>query len=180
MPLGPLPHNNTITAWLLYTSEDVEHEMELRFTPGTADATIINAATGIGNALRPLMKTTDAFKGLRKRDAGSIVSFPLAWTNVMGTNATAHADGQEANFMSAVGRTTGGRKVRATFFTPYVEPNENFRLLEGVDATADAWLSQLRLSANNIAAIDGLRPIWYTYVNFGVNSYWQRQRRRAS
>lgn len=177
--MAALPVNNTITAWLGYTSEGVEHEMEMRFADGTADSTIVNAATGIANALRDLMLPSDSFLSLRVRAKGSNLSFPLAFSAITGNNPNAVPAGQEPNFLSLTGRSSGGRRVRMTFFTPHAEPNERYRFALGDVTAGAAWLNQVQAGANNIVAIDGLVPVWNQYINTGTNSYWQRQRRRG-
>lgn len=177
--MAPLPENNTITAWLDYTMQGVEHEMVLRFADGTDNATIANVGTGIANALRGIMPTGDNFTGMRVRAKGSNFSFPIAFTPVAGQKSDGIADGNKPNFLSVTGRTSGGRRVRATFFCVFQEPDANYRTAPGESPFVEAWLDQLEAPANNVVGIDGLTPIWNQYANQGTNAYWQRQMRKG-
>jgi hypothetical protein len=174
MPLPPLPANNTDRAWLKYTSMGIEHELCFRAPAATPQADVIAMAVDLATYLKTLMLPTDAFIGLRHADSGSNLSFPLAWTNIVGTLAVTPELQDEVKFISITGRSLGGYRCRMTFFTPVVNDTQAWRIASsaGFVGAADA----LEPSA---VAVDGNPVIWNQYINTGYNAYWQRERRSS-
>lgn len=177
--MAPLPVSNTKRVWLEYTSEGKQHEMVGRFVVGISDADAVAAMRAIALQCANYMKTTDSFHSARVAQSGSNLSFPVAFASVTGLNAGAVANGQEPNFISWVGRSTGGRRVRLTYFDPFTEPGESYRWPEGSTAPYDNVLDILRDPLMGFAAIDGQPAIWNSYYNTGTNAYWQRKQRRG-
>lgn len=177
--MAPLPVNNTLTAWLQYTSEGVQHEMEARFAVGVSGSDAATRMRAIAALLAPLMYTTDSATGVRVRAAGSNLSFPQTFAPVTGTGSGSAGVGQEPNFFSLSGRSSGGRRCRMTFFSPFAEPNDRYRFSIGEIPTLDNWLDYVSDPLNEFVAIDGQPVVWNQYINTGTNSYWQREMRRG-
>lgn len=177
MPLPPLPANNTDVVWLKYTSGGTTHEMQYRVASSTTQADIITGATALANALKAWMHTGDSFVGLRHRDSGSTVSFPLAFTAIAGTASVTWDVEEEAKFMSVVGRSLAGYRVKMTFFTVVLVDSNAFRLARTGGSFADAFLDAVDAMSPAAVAIDGQAVVWNQYANVGYNSYWERQLR---
>lgn len=177
MPLPPLPANNTDRAWLKYTSLGIEHEMVLRFPASTPQADISTACGVIANALKAYILGTDSFLGVRHQDAGSIVSFPIAFTPVVGTGSGLDDGDDKPRFMSITGRSLAGYRVKLTMFTGQVTDASGFRQNRASGNYADVFLDAIDAMAVQPRAIDGNLVVWNQYANFGYNSYWQRKSR---
>lgn len=177
MPLPPLPENNTDRAWLKYTSVGIEHEIMFRFPSATPQADIATAMGVFANAMKAYILTTDSFSAVRHQDAGSTVSFPIAFTAVVGT-ATGIDDGDDkARFMSVTGRSLAGYRVKATLFTAQVTDATGYRQARSSGNYADVMLDAIEAMAVQPRAIDGNLVVWNQYVNLGYNAYWQRDLR---
>lgn len=172
MPLPPLPFNNTDIAWLKYTSMGVEHELMFRQPPATPQIDIIANATALATALKPFMKTTDSFIGLRHQDSGSTLSFPLAFTAIAGTGTFTPDNNDKPRFESITGRSLGGYRSRITFFTAQPADALGYRL-----AGVSPLQSAVQAMEPPAVAVDGLEVVWNNYLNIGYNAYWQRQSR---
>lgn len=103
---------------------------------------------------------------------------------VFGNNAgtTGPANSLRPNFMSFVGRSTGGSRVTLKVFGWGVSAQSgagtaNYRVT-GQEA---AWVNTTIAALNAIGAvgIDGLPVLWYPYVNYGVHAGYQRKLRRG-
>lgn len=172
MPLPPLPFNNTDIAWLKYTSCGITHELMFRQPAATPQEDIIANAVGIANALKSLMPSSDSFIGLRHQDKNSNLSFPLAWTAIVGTGTAFTENDDKAKFIALAGRSLGGYRCRMTFFTPHVSDTYQYRYLAGTALNTAAAAME-----PDAVAVDGEPVIWHAYTNIGYNAYWQRQLR---
>lgn len=176
--MAPLPPNSTGRLFIEYTSVGQEHVAILRL--GTSST--FSDANTVYDAIAPLMAATmdnnDNITGARYAAPGSNLSFPVSVTPHAGTQLVSQVPGEKPSFYSFTGRSTGGRRVRFTVFTPWVNgETDGFR-----DDTPHANLQDIldELQSNAlITAIDGGSPIWNTYVNYGYNSYFQRKQRRT-
>lgn len=178
MPLPPLPANNTDVAWLKYTSMGQEHELMFRQPSITPQADIIANAVALATALKVMMHNTDSFTGLRHRDSGSTVSFPLAWTSIAGTASAGgfNAD-DKAKFIALSGRSLAGYRCKMTFFTPYIADAWGYRQARVSGNHVDTFLDAVDAAEPPFVAVDGSEVIWNQYGNLGFNAYWQRQLR---
>jgi hypothetical protein len=172
MPLPPLPENNTIRAWLKYTSQGEQHELCFRvpLTATTTDAHTV--AVALANGLKSLMNTTDSFQALRISNVGSNLSFPVAWTAIAGTGSAPGDASDKAEFISVVGRSAGGYRCRLTFFTAYYVQNNGYRI-----NVATPLYNTAISTTPALASIEGVPVIWNAYTNRGFNAYWQRELR---
>jgi hypothetical protein len=177
MPLPPLPENNTDRAWLKYTSAGVEHELCFRLPSATPQSTFITVATAIANAMKNMLTTADAFTGLRHADAGSNLSFPLAWTAIAGTNSTSWELEDKAHFWALSGRSLDGYRCKVTFFSVYVDDTKQYRTPAPGTGGAGQFYSAITGASPSLVSVSGAAMIWNAYINQGYNSYWQRELR---
>jgi hypothetical protein len=75
-----------------------------------------------------------------------------------------------------IGRSSGGRRVRFAIFGATIL-GLDYRFQPGEDANIDAAVLVPQASALDFIAIDNIKPTWYSYVNGGVNAYYQRKNR---
>lgn len=178
--MAPLNPNNTQRFWLRYTSKLVEHELEFRLNETKTAADGATAATALANALKTFLPTADSFLSLRRSAPGSNLSFPVAFTPIAGTNSTAAADDNIPSFLSIVGRSALGRRVRMTVFSPYDYNDPNYRINRSESGGIDAWLDVVEDPSYGFVAVDDVNVIWNQYGNVGYNAYWIRERRKSS
>jgi hypothetical protein len=86
-----------------------------------------------------------------------------------GTPTTA----QVPQYFDFVGRSTDGRRVRFSVFgANYL--GGDYRVVAGENPGIDVVVTLLNASVNAWFTIGGLKAIWKSYANVGVNAYWQR------
>lgn len=177
MPLPPIADNATDRYWLKYTSKQIEHELCFRLGTGTTNSDGIAAAVALATAMKPYIYTVDSFSALRKSEAGSDLSFPLAWTSIAGTGTVGSEKNDEAKFLSLVGRSAGGYRCRITFFTAFINDDLNYRVPSSTTGAPAAFYNAVTSQSPVFVSKQGTGVIWNAYVNNGYNSYWQRQLR---
>lgn len=182
MPLPPLPPNTTGRTWFRYTTgiagTSQEHEVMWRYgaggSPDDAQESFLIFLISLGAAsFRAGWKVL----GVRHSEPGSIVSLPRPLLSDLGDFEGTDTDGGytlrwEAVELSFQGRSQfSGRKVDFSLYTARGEADSTFRAPMG-----DGILSALNAasSAQALVTIDGTRPVWYPYVNYNYNSYWER------
>jgi hypothetical protein len=101
--------------------------------------------------------------------------------NPVVTGAEGHGYGTGAGtvteipeYIDFVGRTPGGKRVRAAFFGLGISAVD-YRFQAGENADVDAAIAVLVGSSASLLGIDGLNPVWKSYANQGFNAYWQRE-----
>lgn len=172
MLLPDLLPNNTRRFWLKYTAFGVKHDICFRMPTGTTVADGVQNAQDLATALAPLMATTDSFQSLRYSEAGSNLSFPIAFLPVTGTLSYTGKKDDKAEYLAVAGRSLGGYRCRLTFFCGGYNEDNGFRV-----AAQTALLIAANAAEPAFAAIDGLEVIWNGYTNRGYNAYWQRKLR---
>jgi hypothetical protein len=58
-----------------------------------------------------------------------------------------------------------------------VDLGTNYRFSPGENVNTDAAVLVPQASSNAFVGIDGIKPVWYSYVNAGADAYWQRKGR---
>jgi hypothetical protein len=81
-----------------------------------------------------------------------------------------------ARYINFIGRSTGGRRVRVTWFG-CSNFDTSFRINPLEDGAVDDTVLALNGATPPLACIDGLTPVWKPYANTGVNAYWQHASR---
>lgn len=191
--MAPLPPNTTGRIFFDYATAataGVEHTVAWRVPLGEFSSTVVQdnflaflQAVGAGN-LRVGWRVLRA----RYQEAGSDFSTPLGLTPglaaFVGTSAVSFPANREAEEWTWQGRSPGtGRRVDFSLYGITTNPPANFRYPAG--AGSPAWVGATVTALNNSSAlgrpttIDGSFPIWYQYVNFNANSYWERRLRTS-
>lgn len=172
MPLTPLPSNNTVRAWLKYTSNGIQHELCFRLPAGSSAADVVVDAGQLATYGKALLRTTDSFSALRMSAAGSNLSFPLSWTAIAGLDSSTIELQDKAKFFALSGRSAGGYRCRLTLFNPASSDDLGYRV-----ASSGGLVGAVAGLTHPLVAVDGQPVIWNQYINIGYNSYWQRQQR---
>ena len=129
--------------------------------------------------MKNYMLTSDSIVRARFRAASSTVSVPISLTSVAGTVAGTVDPERKANFTSWTGRSADGRDVKFTMFTNLVGIDASGFRDRTPSGAESAILGVLQDAAVDARTISGLVPQWNSYVNYGVNAYWQRKLRRT-
>ena len=172
--MAPLPANNTDRYFLDYAVGPNNHTLEQRVAAGMLPAPAADAFDAFLTAIHTLLLEINII-GMRYQAHGSHVSLPVAWTGASsyGTGTPDLVD--TTKYISYVGRSADGRRVRATVFgvsNPVADGD--FRWENGANAAADAGRSALAsFSADNWLTISGQHPTWNNYANVGINAYWR-------
>lgn len=172
MPLPPLADNLTVRAWLKYTSMNTTHELCFRMPSGSTTSAISSTANTLVTGLTGIMHTTNSFIGLRYSAAGSNLSFPISFSSVAGTASHVAEKDDESKFLSVVGRSAAGYRIKCTFFTAAFPDTTGYRT-----ALPSNLYNAVITAGAALVAKDGGAVIWNPYSNIGYNSYWQRQLR---
>lgn len=178
--MAPLPENNTARIFIRYTSLGQEHEAILRLGAAGTTAEAGAIYSQFAPLIAALLPSSDAVLGARFQGAGSNVSFPLAGANpVNGSGVTPDTDNQP-EFVSFTGRSSDGRRVKFTVFSPQWDPDtQGYRDIAPTGPWLDL-LNALRFPDATITTISGGTPLWNSYMNRGYNAYFQRKLRRTS
>lgn len=176
MPLPVLPPDNTARYKVFYTVGSHQHVQEVRV--GVVSPSAFGTALGaFYSAIAPQIYDT-AIDAVEYAGAGTTIFFPVTTGQEgfhygSGTPAVA---GENAYFYDFSGRTSGGRRMR--FFQYGAKAlGGDYRFVAGENAALDNALAVIVGAASLWLAIDGVKPAMKTYINAGVNSYWQRQLR---
>lgn len=177
--LPAVPDNATPRLYIVYTSQGQEHTAELRLMMTAGETAAADIFNDMKPLMQPLMHTSDNIRGARFSAINSNVSFPLNVTGAAGLVGNALVPDNKPNFISWTGRSTDGRRVRFTIFTSMYGEVQKYRNAAGAISTHDAITNYLRTNVNVGFTKSGAKAVWNTYVNFGVNSYYQRKARRT-
>jgi len=186
--MAPLPVDTTARLFVDYvtgTAFPVEHTLQVRYDGGdrTANAAQTRVAAFL-NAIGATVLTT-GWRVLRVRTALAGETFTIAQTPIaglssfLGSNTTGQIRLQSASEYTWQGHSaTGPRRVDISLYG----------IIEGQSPTNGRWLSGgsspswVAASVNALAAassplvcIDGTAIVWYAYVNYNRNSYWERR-----
>jgi len=170
--MAPLPPNSTPRFKVNYTVNGLEHDFQIRSAASPAAIGLIVDAflIAITDALYQLTISTVEFAA-----DGSNIFLPVTTGiegNVYSTGASAPQDAMW--FYGFIGRSTGGRKWHLNVFGAR-SLGTNYHFAPGENGDLDAGVVVLASATPDIVAIDGLEVNVYTYINAGVNAYWQRE-----
>ncbi len=169
--MAPLAPSNTTRYRFHYTVTGKSHTMEVRSEGGVGAAASVvdNLLTALTTLLFALV-----IDSCEVADLGSNVFNPI----VSGIETNSYGSGSGSlekvpQFANFVARSTGGRRLRLAVFG-IIGFAGDYRFSAGESAVTDAAVASLVAAGANILVIDGLTPVWKTYVNAGVNAYWQK------
>jgi len=168
--------NNTLRYRVFYTVLGVQHDFQVRALASVSPATL---GTNLNTLLTDLSPVLYAW-------TLDTVQFAPAGSNVFNTVTTGlegnvYGSGTAAGllkpqFLAFQGRSSGGHKVRLSIYGVKVEEND-YRFNSGDSVDIGAAIIDLNTAVNCYLAIDGVKPLWYSYANTGFNAYWQRKQR---
>jgi len=173
--MAPLPVNNTPVYEVFYTNGTHQHSSQIRvgtISPATLGSELDALYTGFTGKMY-----ATAIDFVTFRPAGSTVS-NIVTTGIEGNTYGSGTPAQlnRPLYIDFVGRSTGGRHTRFTIFGCN-DLGTDYRFVAGEDVAVDATITLLNASTQAWFAIDGLKAIWKSYANTGLNSYWQRKER---
>jgi len=171
--------NATRRYWLDYTVHGRQHSTMFRTSEIFSPANFGSTMNSILNMLDALLYPITVVQ-CRTSALGSDFSTPVTTGiegNVYGTG-TPVSEMDDPQFLSFVGRSTGGTRVRATFFG-LVALDNNFRLSPAEASAVGDVADALNLADGFGYAADNLSATWQRYANVGSNAYWQRKIRRS-
>jgi len=171
--MTPLPPSNTARYKVFYVNQTVTHVVDVRSTPASPSAfgLVMDALfTALGPILA-LTTVTDVQFAASGSNIFNSVGAGLAG-NTYGSGTPTVAGAPE--FVSFVGRTSGGRRWRMFIFGINAIAAVDYRFAPGEDANVDNAISVIDGASGIFLGIDGLKPTIYTYANAGVNAYWQK------
>lgn len=177
--MAPIDTKNTATWYLNYTSGLQEHALCFRSKDAASEASVLAFCDALVAILRIQMYAVDNIANVERRAKGSPYRFIVKTYGLAGQGAGSIGAGEQTQFYSWTGRSTGGRDVRMTFFTGIAPADANFRVPLGANSFVDAVLGTLADYEDVLCAIDGLGVIWNPYANVGFNAYWQREARES-
>ena len=177
MPVVALPADNTERWWMVYQVNGDTHRMMVRTGDGGVPTAISNAFHGILNRMAGSLNEVTPL-GLERALRGSNVRNPFAWTNAatygLG-NADSNDDRDKA--ISCVGRSSGGHKVKFFLFGFKNDADGDYRTDTTENAGVADTVGYLNGATGFALAIDGLQPVWKSYVNIKVNDHWVKVHR---
>jgi len=178
--MAPLSPDNTRRYWLDYEGIMGKHTFQVRTIGGVSDATLVTALQNFLAPLLPIVHNSVVFNALRKAEAGSNVSNPVAWSLVTGASSTALLPPNYPRFVSFVGRSPNNRRVRIYLYGTTLAISDDYRLNFSESAAIQDAVAYLNSVACPFVAVDGFDPVWKLYGNQGYNSYHERKRRVVS
>lgn len=180
--MAALPVNNTGRVWMDYTANSNEHSMQFRYGgAGLPPPVFLSGLSDVLQAWDTFTPTDFQVNGWRYSVEGSTVSLPFNPGIVLTPGLWTPTPGFAPSYMTAVGRTNNGRRVRISLLGAGISAVGidvdfgDYRITTAEDAGVLALYQQL-ISAS-IVGIDGAATNWYPYVNLGFNAYWQRESR---
>jgi len=169
--MAALPPESTARFRVHYTIGNLQHTMELRSGA---------SPSGLGTLVAHFLSELDGAIGAMIIDfvewaaSGSTI-FNSVVTGIEGSTfgtGTITAD-VRAHAYNFIGRSPGGRRVRIMVFGA-VALGTDFRFIAGENVAVDAGRQALVDAGSNLLCIDGLQPVWKSYVNTIVNAHWQK------
>jgi hypothetical protein len=169
--MAALPENSTARYRIHYTTGGHQHSFQIRSgaSPSFLGGLVNDFLGSLSTAVSAI--TVDFVEWA---PTGSNVFNPVTAGiegNLYGGGlAVGEARAYALNF---IGRTSGGRRVRIMVFSP-TSLGTDYRFIAGEGAFIDAARTVLVNAGSQIIGIDGLVPIWKSYVNALSNAYWQK------
>lgn len=175
--MAPLPPSNTKRYFLDYQVTGIPHTLQMRCASSVNAA---DARNGFNNFLAAITSAIYEITvvGMRVAEQGSNVTNPVAISPAIPLYGSgAQPQGDRPNFIGWVGRSSGGRRARVFLFGYSGFDPPDYRLQPGESGSADAVVAILNATPLLWWAVDGLKPVYKTYTNYGYNAFWQRKNR---
>lgn len=181
--MAPTPDTVTIKYFVDYQTPIGNGTMLYRTRVNVSQADAIAGVNAILDVILPLTSFQLTYNGLRKQVPGNAFSVPVTWVARAGTFNSVINKSNRPAFFSAVGRTSGGRRARMTFFGLHAlfEDGDinDYRLTASENAAVTAIIAILNglTVSGRAVGVDSLDTVWYQYFNYGLNAYYQRRAR---
>jgi hypothetical protein len=171
--MAPLPPNSTRRYFLNYTVGGLQHTLQMRTVEAVTDAGAAFALDQFMDILSPALFLV-TINNLERANLGSNIRNVIPWTGNLTYGIAPQDDHDRPNFISFVGRSPGGRRVRATVFGWNGPDDANYRYVQGENVQVDNAYAHLNLASGTWIAVDGQEALFHLYGNYGFNAYWQR------
>jgi hypothetical protein len=79
-----------------------------------------------------------------------------------------------AQFVSYIGRTAGGKRVRMFVYGVNAIAANDYRFVLGESTQVDDAIAVLNANSTLLKGIDGGAIVWKNYANAGVSAHWQK------
>lgn len=173
--MAALPPSSTARVKIQYTVDGHDHVCQIRYkAPDTTDDVIAgfnDLITAIGPRLHESTFVQASVAAL-----GSDIFNPLAGDWPVGWGDGAAPNYGSALYYDFIGRSLDGRRVRlALFGAQNLQMGTDYRINTAEDADVDAAVQVLNEAEGIFLSINGFQPVWYSYVNTGVNAYWRNK-----
>lgn len=175
--MAPLPPNSTARYVVHYTSGSREHTQLWRSGTPASPSAMGDFLNQVWTDVSPIIFAATILDLVFYAD-GADVGNSVATTDFVGNT---YGTGDPSNntaalFLDFIGRSSGGKRVRVSFYSP-TGTDPSWRFNAGESTAVDNVVMDLQSNSVDLVAIDGLVPIWKAYANVGYNAYWQRARR---
>jgi hypothetical protein len=172
--MAPLPPNNTARYRVRYFTCGLQHSFQIRSnsSPLAIGAFVTSLYQALGTAVFGTIINTFEFAAQGSNIFNAVLTGAEGVSFGSGTS-TDQARAYEYNF---IGRSTGGKRVRMMIFGAPVLGTD-YRYIASENSFLDAARGVLNSNSNLLQCIDGLPPVWKSYVNAGSNAYWQKELR---
>lgn len=173
--MAPILPNNTARYFLDYSVAGKGHTFQVRCDPeatdGDAIANIDAFMDIVGAFCYPI-----TVEGFRFQQAGSDVSYDVAWTGSAGWGTGTAIPANSAQFYDFVGRDTAGVRVKLSVFgAGLVTSGGDYRIVDSEAGWVSDALDSLVSDATFFWTVGGGIPVWKSYVNCGINAYWRNK-----
>lgn len=178
--MAPLPHNNTNIYYVDYTfGAGQSHTFQVRYKD---PETLLGIGSRIGAYLDDLVAIRPpswTITGARYQLAGTNFSLATDPPAILPGTAAELSGINYPGYVDFVGRgITSGRRVRWTLFGLNFAVPADYRFSPGEQADLTTVLTALRAGIpDGFITVGGDEAAYYPYVNFGFNSYWEREQR---
>lgn len=172
MPLPVLLPDNTARFKVFYTVDGHQHTQEVRTTPVSPsdfDSELESYYTALAHTINTTVIDDVQFAPSGSNIFNSVTMSMIGTTWGAGTGSV----GETPYNFDFVGRTTGGRRMRFFQYGANILGG-NYRFTAGENANLDAARAVLVAATGLWLGIDGLKPVFKSYINAGVNAYWQK------
>lgn len=171
--MAPLSPDNTARYKVFYVTNAKAHTQEIRTNVVSPSAlgTLVDAYyTALNTKIYGTTITEVQFAS-----TGSNVFNPVT-TGIEGNvySSGSGIPGEVPYYFDFIGRSTGGRRMRFAQFGAKALGSD-YRYIAGEDSDLDNALAVIVGAGSAWVAIDGIKPTMKTYINAGVNAYWQRK-----
>lgn len=178
--MAPIDPAGTARLYLDYTLGGQGHTVIFRFGDNGLPALAAPVFATLLAANPAAFGSNVEFVGARQSFSGSNVTNPLPW-DVVEFVGTAVAAVDAPRFVSWVGRTSEGRRVRYYFYGMNLDSSEpaDYRLTGEEVPVVAAFQDDLYsfLEELNVVAIDSNPAVMKPYANVGYSAYYQRKAR---